>query len=230
MVFFQKETYVTINNKIYFLDQYITFPSLDIDANFIPTNEEDERFQNILYSLKTWGYIKVADGDNYYDYKNKVDTISSELNLKYALNEGYTSQYIRNISNTIDSSKGIFLITSIFLYLLMSAVYIYIYIWNYNKSKGFYAIHLICGCSILKIKIRAFVGILIQSIVSIGVASVINSVFSLEGNIYQGEQILFSKSVGQTVLFSSIVVLIICLILNVYISKSDVYSAIRKEN
>ncbi|QSX05744.1 hypothetical protein JYG23_13930 [Sedimentibacter sp. zth1] len=226
--FFEKDTLVTLNNNIFFLDRYITIPSLDMD--FIPLNKDDERFQKILYSLKNWGYIKVNDGEDYYDYKNRIDDVSKALDLKYVVNEAYIYKYIKNISNTINSSKGIFLIASIILLLILSAIFAYIYIWNYNKNKKIYAIHLICGCNFLRMKLKIFFEIFIQFILSLGIAGLVNRLLLGHNSIYVSDRILLNKAISQTTRFSFIIMLVICLVLNIYINKSNIYSSIRKEN
>lgn len=226
--FLKKDTSLTINNKIYFLDKYITIPSLD--ASFIPVNKNDERFLNILYSLKNWGYIKISNGEDYYDYKNKVDEISNKLNLKYIVNEGYVYPYINNISNTMHSSKGIFLIASTFLFLVLSVIFTYIYLWNYNRNKKVYAIHLICGCSFLRLKLRIYFEIFIQFILSIGLSALINKILLGQDSIYLSEHILLEQAMNQTVLLSAIILLGICIVLNVYFNKSNIYASIQKED
>ncbi|QSX06266.1 hypothetical protein JYG23_02055 [Sedimentibacter sp. zth1] len=226
--FFEKDTSVTLNNNIFFLDRYITIPSLDMD--FIPLNKDDERFQKILYSLKNWGYIKVSDGEDYYDYKNRIDDVSKALDLKYVVNEAYIYKHIKNISNTINSSKGIFLIASIILFLILSTIFAYIYIWNYNKNKKIYAIHLICGCSFIRMKLKIFFEIFTQFILSLGIADLVNRLILGYDSIYVSDRILLDKAIRQTTRFSFIIMLVICLVLNIYINKSNIYSSIRKEN
>ncbi len=226
--FFEKNTSVTLNNNIYFLDEFIIIPSLDLNYDIL--NEDDERFQKILYSLKNWGYIKINNGEDFCDYRKRIDDISKELDLKYVVNEGFVYPYIRNISNTINSNKGIFLIASIVLFLILSAIIAYIYIWNYNKNKKIYSIHLICGCSLLRLKLRIFFQIFIQFMLSLSIASLVNRLILGYDNIYVSERILLRQAVRQTSILSIIIMIVICLILNIYINKSNIYSSIRKEN
>lgn len=226
--FLKKDTSIAINNHIYFFDKYIVIPSLDV--NLIPVNQDDERFQNILYSLKNWGYIKINDGEDYYNYKKRVDEISNELNLKYIVNEGYVYSYINNISNTMHSSKGIFLIVSIFLFLILSVLFAYIYLWNYNRNKKVYAIHLICGCSFLKLKLRIYFEIFIQFILSLELSAFINRILLGKDRIYLFERILLEQAVNQTMVLSAIIMIGICLVLNIYFNKSNIYASIQKED
>ncbi|MGF7060416.1 hypothetical protein [Brassicibacter mesophilus] len=226
--FLKKDTSIGINNKIHFLDRCIVIPSLEVD--FEPENEEDEKFQKILYSLKNWGYIKMNDGEDYYDYKNKVDEISNKLSLNYVLNEGFVGPYISNISNTMHSSKGVFLITSIFLFLILSVIFTYIYVWNFNRNKKVYAIHLICGCSFLRLKLRIYFEIFIQFILSLGLSSFINRILLGQDSIYLSERTLLEQAISQTVALSTIIMLGICLALNIYFNKSNIYASIQKED
>lgn len=226
--FFKKDTSITVNNNICFLDKYIIIPSLDV--NYIPLNKDDERFQKILYSLKNWGYLKINDGEDYYDYKNRIDDISNKLDLKYIVNEGYVHPYISNISNTMHSSKGMFLIISIILFLILSIIFTHIYLWHYNRDKKIYAIHLICGCSFIRLKLRIYFEIFIQFILSFGMSTFINSILLDNNSIYTSDYILLDKAMNQTAIFSMIIMLAIFLILNIYINKSNIYSSIKKEN
>lgn len=226
--FLKKDTSIAINNEIYFLDKLIVAPSLDVD--FAPANKDDERFQNILYSLKNWGYIKINDGEDYYDYKNKVDEINNKLNLKYIVNQGYIYPYIKNISNTIHSSKGVFLIASIFLFLILSVIFAYIYLWNFNRNKKNYAIHLICGCSFPRIKLRIYSEIFILFILSFALSAFINRILLGKDSIYWSERLLLGKSMNQTAALSTIIMLGICLILNICFNKSNIYASIQKED
>lgn len=226
--FLRQDTSIMLNNNIYFLDKYIIIPSLDV--NFVPEDMEDKRFQNILYSLKNWGYIKINDGEDFYDYKNRVDEISNKLGLKYILNEGYVYPYINNISNTMNSSKGIFLIASVFLFLILSIIFTYIYLWNYNRNKKNYAIHLICGCSFLRLKQRIYFEIFIQFILSLVLSSFINRILLGENSIYLSERILLGQAMYQTVMLSIIIILAICFVLNIYFNKSNIYASIQKED
>ncbi len=226
--FFKRDTSVTINNEIYFLDKYIVIPSLDV--NFEPLNEEDISFQRILYSLKNWGYIKINDGEDYYAYKNRIDDISNTLDLKYVLNEGFVYPYINNISNTMHSSKGVFLLVAILLFLILSAVFSYIYLWNFNRNKKVYAIHLICGCSFKRIKQRIYLEILIQFIISFCLAVFINSIILGQNHIYISERRLFEQAIELTLVLSLIIMLVICFVLNIYFSKSNICASIQKED
>lgn len=226
--FFKKDTSLALNNKIHFLDNLIVIPSLDV--GFAPVNEEDEKFQKILYSLKNWGYIKINAGEDYYDYKNKVDQISNKLNLKYIVNEGYIYPYIKNISNTIHSSKGVFLIASIFLFLILSVIFVYIYLWNFNRNKKMHAIHLICGCSFQRLKFRIYSEIFILFILSFGLSAIINKILLGENGVYWSERLLLQKSMNQTTILLTILLICICLILNIYLNKSNIYASIQKED
>jgi hypothetical protein len=226
--FFKKDTSIAINNKIYFLDKLIIIPSLNV--NFAPVNMDDKRFQNILYSLKNWGYIKINNGEDYYAYKNKVDEVSKKLNLKYIVNEGYVYPYIKNISNTIHSSKGVFLIASIFLFLILSVTFAYMYLWNYDRNKKVYAIHLICGCSFLWLKLRIYFEIFILFTLSFILSAFINRILLGEDSIYWSDRLLFVKGMMQTAVLSTIIMLGICLVLNIYFNKSNIYASIQKED
>lgn len=226
--FFQKDTAITLNNNICFLDQSIVIPLLNL--NYAPLNEDDERFQKILYNLKTCQYIKIKDGEDYYIYKNRIDKISKELDLKYVLNEAYIHEYIKNISHTINSSKGIFLIASIILFLILSTIIAYVYIWNYNRNKKMYSIHLICGCSFPRMKLKIFFEIFIQFILAMVVATFVNRLMLGYDNIYVSEKLLLGQAINQTLIFSMLVMVAICLIINGYINNSNIYYSIRKEN
>lgn len=228
MGFFKKDTAVTIDNRIYFLDQYIIIPSLDV--NFAPVDKEDASFQLILYSLKNWGYIKVNDGDDYYDYKNRVSEINNRLGLKYVVNEGYIYPYIKNISNTMHSSKGVFLIASILVFLLLSGIFIYIYLWNYNRNKKVYAIHLICGCSFRRLKLKIYFEIFMQFMLSFLLATFINRILLRQDLIYLSERRVLEQAMEQTMVLSASIMLGICAVLNVYFNKSNVYASIQKED
>ena len=225
--FFKKNTFVGINNEIHFLDNQILIPSLEIYSD--PKNKEDEKFQKILYSLKNWGYIKINNGEDYYDYKDKVDRISNDLNLKYVLNEGFVAPYINNISNTMNSSKGIFLIVSIFLFVLLAAIFTYIYIWSFNKNKRKYAIHLICGCSTLRLKLKIYLEIFIQFMLSFSLSFLINKLLLRQDGVYLSELIVLKEAINETLLLSIGVMLMIYFILNIYFNRSDIYSSIESE-
>lgn len=226
--FLKKDTYIGINNKIHFLDNYILIPSLELNSS--PNNEKDEKFQKILYSLKNWGYIKINDGEDYYNYKNKVDEISNSLNLNYVLNEGFVGSYIKNISNTMNSSKGMLLISSVFLFLLLSIIFTYVHVWNFNRNKKNYAIHLICGCSVFRLKLKIFFQVFMQFILSLGLSSFINRLLLGKGNFYLSDRILLQQAISQTLLLSTIVMFGICLVLNIYFNKSNIYSSIQNED
>ncbi|MCG8499546.1 MAG: hypothetical protein MJB12_03940 [Firmicutes bacterium] len=228
MGFFKKDTAVTIDNRIYFLDKYIIIPSLDV--NFAPVDKEDASFQLILYSLKNWGYIKVNDGDDYYDYKNRVSEINNRLGLKYVVNEAYIYPYIKNISNTMHSSKGVFLIASILVFLLLSGIFIYIYLWNYNRNKKVYAIHLICGCSFRRLKLKIYFEIFMQFMLSFVLATFINRILLGQDLIYLSERRVLEQAMEQTMVLSASIMLGICAVLNIYFNKSNVYASIQKED
>lgn len=228
MGFFKKDTAVTVDNRIYFLDKYIIIPSLDVD--FAPVDKEDASFQLILYSLKNWGYIKVNDGDDYYDYKNRVSEINNRLGLKYVVNEVYIYPYIKNISNTMHSSKGVFLIASLLVFLLLSGIFIYIYLWNYNRNKKVYAIHLICGCSFRSLKLKIYFEIFMQFMLSFVLATFINRILLGQDLIYLSERRVLEQAMEQTMVLSASIMLGICLVLNVYFNKSNVYASIQKED
>lgn len=227
--FFKKDTYITINNNIFFMDQYIAIPFVDLESSFEASNEDEQRFQNILYSLKNWGYIKVNNGDDFYEYKDRVDQISKDLNLKYVLNDGFVSSYIKNISNTINSSKGIFFLVSLILFLFSSAIVLYIYIWDYNKNKKNYAIHLVCGCSLLKLKIKIYTKIFIQFILSLFMGALINKFILGDLSLYTYDGFMFNQSVFQTTLLSFIIMIVIFAVINLCINRSNIYNSLRKE-
>ncbi|WP_411676811.1 hypothetical protein [Caproicibacter sp.] len=226
--FLKRNTSITINNNIYFMDDYILIPSLEVKST--PISKDDKRFQNILYSLKNWGYIKINNGEDYYNYKAKVDAVSNKLNLKYVLNEGYVYPYITNISNSMQSSKGVFRLLSALLFAILSIVFTFLTIWHFNRNKKIYAIHLISGCSISQLKSRIFSGITIQFILSFGLSVFINMILMGHEIIYFSERILLNQSVGQIAVLLIMVIIGICLVLNIYINKSNMYTSIQKED
>lgn len=226
--FLQKDAFISLNDNIVFVDQYIILPSLNLEDT--PVNLEDKQFQELLYSTKNWGYIKINDGDDYYNYKNKIDNICKELDLKYIANESYVTDYIRNISNTMNSSKGIFLIASIILLFAMSTIFVFVHIWNYNKNKKTYAIHLICGCSMLKLKLKILSSVLLQFILSVSTSTVISSIIIGQNNLYSSELQLLNESLRQTIIITLVLMLIIDCMLYFYIQKSNVYTSIRQNN
>lgn len=229
--FFEKDTFISVNNKIIFLDRYITIPFFNIDEHHLSDSKssDEERFQKILYSLKNWGYIKVNSGDNYYDYRDKIDEISKLCNLKYILNEGYADSYITNISNTISSAKGMFLIFSVIIYLLTAFVILYIYIWRYKINIYDYSIQLISGCSLRRLKLKLFSIIFIQFIIAIISACIINKAVLGSESLYKCTVYLFDKALVVIICTSLVTMTIITLIINTYINHSNIYSSIRKK-
>lgn len=226
--FFKKNTSTTISNQITFLDDYITIPSLTVPAQLV--DSADKNFQKILYSVKNWGFIQVNSGEDYYSYKNQIDRISHQLNLKYVVNEVYVSSYIHNVSNTLQSSKGIFFITSIFLFVILSAVFIYIYLWHFERNKKAYAIRLICGCSFPQLRLRIFSEVLVLFASAFGLSVLINYQILGGNTLYAAEQLQLEKALQQTALFSGAVLLVICGILYIFINKNNIVNSIQKED
>ncbi len=226
--FLEIDSIITLNNQIYYLDRYIIVPLIDTVYN--PANNDEEMFQNILYSQKNWGYIKIKTGDNYLDYKNKITQISKNLNLKYEISEGYIHPYIKNISNTINSTKGLFLIASIILFVIFSLIYIYIYIWKFNKNRKIYAIHMISGCSFIKLKTKIFIEILLEFIAALFTATTINKLIFNYRNLSTFDKNIIQLSMQSTTLLSIVIMVLICLILNKHINKNEIYYSISKEN
>lgn len=227
--FLNKDTFIAVNNDTIFLDRYIIIPSLKIVDNYIIQDESEKSFLNILYSLKNWGYIKIGDGENFFDYRNTVDEISSELNLKYILNESFASPYITNVSNTLNSAKGFILAISIVFYIISLMIYIYICVWQYKKNKAEYAIHLICGCSLSKLKYRVFSKILLQFLFAVVVASIINGIILGVKKVYLYENYLYNESISQIIVISSVIVAIVLLLINNYINHSNIYDSVCKD-
>lgn len=224
--FLGKDSAVAINNNVYFLDRLMILPFVNIsDAADSMANQD---FPYILYSLKNWGYIKVKDGDNFYDYKNSVDEISKSLDLKYVLNEGYVSPYIANTANTLSSAKGFYLISSIAVFLIIAIIILLISVWDYKRKKSDYAVLLICGCSLGKLKRKIFLRITLQLLVSVISASVINKSLLGYHSLYAYDRQLFSQAVSKTGLISLLAGGVIFMILNLYINKSNIYDSLRK--
>lgn len=226
--FFKKNASTTINNQITFLDDYITIPSLTVSSQ--PTNAADKNFQDILYSVKNWGFIQVKSGEDYYNYKNQIDDISHQFGLKYVVNEVYVSSYIHNVLNTLQSSKGIFFITSAFLFVILSVVFIYIYLWYFERNKKTYAIHLICGCSFPELRFRIFSQVLALFASAYGLAALINYKFLSGNTLYVTEQLQLEDAMQQTALFSGAVLIVICGILYIFINKNNIVNSIQKED
>lgn len=226
--FFEKGTSIAINQNILSFDRSIAIPSLNLNYNV--KNEEDDRFQKILYSLKTCGYIRAENGKDFYEYKDKVDHMAKELDLKYVVNEFFMSEYINDISNTIYSIKGIFVIFSTVLFIILSVIVTYIYIWNYNRNKRNYSIHLICGCSFTRLKLKVLFSIILQFILSF-IGSYFINIFMLGNlNIYKINYVLLYEASNYTLSISAIIIIIICAILNYHINRSNIYNSIKSEN
>ncbi len=226
--FLKKDASVAINNNIYFLDRYIVIPSLEV--NFKPAERNERDFQNILFSLKNWGYIKVNTGQNYAEFKNEIDSIATKYNLKYIVNEGFVYPYIKNISNTMHSSKGVLLIAAIFLFLVLSIIFAYINCWSFDRNKKAYAIHLICGCSLNRLKRNIYLEILLQVTISFASAVIINTLLLGRDFNYISERILLGKAISQTVTITIIMTIMICLILNPRLNKSNICASIQNED
>lgn len=225
--FLAKDTTIITNFTNYLCDRFLIIPFF----NFLysPTNDEDEYFQKIHYSLKNWGYIKINDGEDFNTYQAKFDSINDSFKLSYILNDTYIVDYIINSSNTLYSSKGLFLISSVFLFIILAVVCLFIYILDYRSNKKIYAIHLVCGCNILKIKQRIYTKIVVQFVISIVLAVLIN--INIIGSIsnYDLQRYLFYSAIDNIVIISVLIITTLIVLLNVYINKSNIYADIQKE-
>lgn len=225
--FFTKNTWITINNDINFADEAIVLPFLDV--HFEPQNKEDRRFQNISYSLKAWGYLEVRDGESYYVYKNEIDEISQDLHLKYMLNEGSVSNYISNISNTLLSTKGILFLFSNFIFVCLSMAVLFIYLFHYNQNREEYAVRLVSGCSLNRLKFKIYMEITLSFLLSLIIAIGINKIILGYDAIYMYPAAMFSKAVQQTMIFAMIIMFCIVLTVQYRINHGSICFALQKE-
>ncbi len=225
--FLAQNTSLSINNNTYFLDRFIVIPSLEIDE--LPTNPDDIAFQKILYSIKNWGYIHVADGDSYYSLKNKIDELSNQLNLEYILNEGHVSPYINNISNTLGSSKGLLLILSVLLLITLVVVFGCLHCWDFNRKKTIYAIHLVCGCNFHRLRIMIWVNVITQAIISFAASGLVNYILLGRNGKYLSEVIQFEKTMQYTLVITGVIIFVICVVLDSFLKRSDIYKELRED-
>lgn len=227
--FFQKNASVVINNEPIFLNTYIAIPFVDISTDFEFVVDNDDKFQKILYSLKAWGYIRADNGANYYDYRNKVDEISRELDLKYVLNEGYLYDSIKNTANTLSSVNGIFLIVAIVLAVLLSLTFILIYMWDFNKRKSDYFVHLICGCSITKLKARLFTRVSVTFAASFVTAATINKIIFDSKSLYVYDKFILNNSILHIFWLLLVQLVLVILAINIHISRSNICDKSNKQ-
>lgn len=215
-----KNSSIILNNNIHLFDDDIVIPSLSIPEN--PTTSEDDVFQKILYSTKNWGWIKVNEGENVLEYEEAIQAKSSELNLQYIVDEAYASNYIVNISNSINSIKGLLFIFSLFVLVLSALTLLYISIWKYKKKKHIYAIYLVSGYSFSKLKLRILSSIFIEFIGAFAVSTYCNSLFTNNS----------IDDVNTSIMTFFIVVIlsmIVSIALNFYINKNEI-SLILRDN
>lgn len=225
--FTAKNTWITLNNHSYFLDESIILPFIDV--NTISQDKDDLYFQKILYSLKAWGYIEVKDGDSYYTYKNQIDEISQSLELRYVVNEGAVSNHITNISNSLFSAKGILFIFSIVIFILLGFAVLFIYLYHYHQNKKEYAIRLISGCSLNTLKYKIYAEIILSFIVSLVIAAIINRIILGYDAVYRYAAAKLSQAVEQAVWFSLITILLILSAIRRNINNESICFALQKE-
>ena len=99
----------------------------------------------------------------------------------------------------------------------------------FNKNKRKYAIHLICGCSTLRLKLKIYLEIFIQFMLSFSLSFLINKLLLRQDGVYLSELIVLKEAINETLLLSIGVMLMIYFILNIYFNRSDIYSSIESE-
>ena len=130
-------------------------PFFDIISE--PKNEAEELFQKLHYSLKSWGYISINSGEDFYTYLNLVKKLSNKYSLDYTLSEGYVYEYINNISYSLNSLRGYLLIFNIIISIAMSVFTLIMNISLLKDNLKLYEIYIISGC--LPSSIYTFIGI-----------------------------------------------------------------------
>lgn len=223
--FLEKNSFIVINDEIVSLDNYIIMPFLSIKSE--PKDSEEHTFQKILYSLKNWGYIKVKNGDNFYKYSNEVSNISSKLNLKYVANEASISPYINNIAASFDSIKLIFMMLTILMLFIAVILNIWLSIWDYKRHQKTYAIHLICGCPLLILKIRIFEIVFTKYVIAIFGSLRINYYLQTNMNEYIYRFDILDKCSPIMVIIGIVMVAVTYFAINYYIENNSIYSVIK---
>lgn len=225
--FFQKDAMLPFLNGISYLDNCIVIPSYQI--KYPASSEEEKYMQKILLSQQNWGYIRMQNGENYYDYQKEIEAKSQELNLLYRTNEAYASAYIQEVSGTLNSTKGAFLLVAVLLFLILSMLILYIFIWDYNKNRLDYAIHLACGASLTQIKTKIFCKVCFLFIAAFLCAAGINARMLGYERLNREAVSLLSRAVSFSAALIFCVVLLTCAALNFYINKNNVYTTIQED-
>lgn len=224
--FFQKDVSIPFLNDIYYLDDCILLPSYQV--NYAESSEEDAYLQKVLLSQQNWGYIKIENGADYYDYQTEIEEKSAELDMLYVTNEAYASEYIQAVSSTLNSTKGAFLLISFLLFLFLSIITLYILVWEYNNNKKSYAIHLACGASFMRIKSRIFGKIFLLFFTAfLGAARINYLLFGYE-QLSRESMTLMKQTINFSAIMTSCTLLLICIVLNIYVNKNNVYTNIQE--
>lgn len=226
--FLEKDTYVVLDSDITFLDTYIVIPLIDVD--YPPADAAEAEFLKILYSQKNWGYIQVEETRTLAEYTEEVKAISSRYDLLYTLNGTMMSNEIDNVLRTMDMSRDIFQTLLYALTGILCAIYCCIVIGGYNRHKKRYAIHLLAGATMGKIRLRLFAGIALQFITGM-VLAVLGSLL-IRRVVFAGtfRLPLFIQSAGQAAGLFALLIFTMYLILLCYMQSHGIFSETRKDS
>lgn len=226
--FFSKNTSIFYSNKALFIDRYIVFPSLNYNAK--PLNKEDETFQKILYSVKNWGWIKTNEKDNIESIEKEIERIADKNNVLYQLvkGESISKTNINNDFAVLTNFQKVIFLMFLFISAIMFLGSIIILIKLINLNMNVYAIHLICGASLIRIKVKIYLKIIIAYLVSFFLANTI--CFGILKRSLESYNIDFNNTLLKFTMIYFILIFVTLIILNFYMNSHSFGKALRKDS
>ena len=222
--FLCKSVLLPLNYDAYNLDNSIIMPF--INCKYTPVNEKDYKFQTTLYSLKTEGYISYSTNEHYVTSVHELENLAQKNNLDYSYISNDLQSFTKDSALTAIKTSKVILLFSIIIMSIVSFVIIFMTIKYIDSNLKNYAIYLINGVSIFRIKVKIFSLLLVQFLIAIVVTSFFsfNYFKSTVYFIYFLNYIFLEFGITFLFIFSMLI------FINFYINKLNICLAIRRKD
>lgn len=222
--FLHKDTSAPVNYDIHNLDNSIIMPF--VQCNYKPKNVEEYRFQSILYSLKSESYIRYNTNTHYTSCIDALEKLTKKYNLDYTYVTNNLQDFTKATALKAMKISKIILLFSIFIIIIISLILISMSIKHIDNNLRYYAIHLINGSQLYKLKFKIYSMLCIQFII----ASII-AIYCLYINFRKTVYLIyFIEYIEYQVGFIFLLSICILFLLNIYMNKINICLAIRRKD
>lgn len=222
--FLRKGSYYPYENSTIMLDRMIVMPFLEFLDE--PT-EQYARFQKDHYDEKNWGNIGFDNNDNIAEITETFNNLCKKYDLFYQIRfpQDFEKPIKESQLTVIKQTKFALRLISIVFFAIISLVIMSLMIKNIDLNKKRYAIYLICGSNLTKLKIKVFA--VVGLIYSLGYLISFIVVYGLMNKLLVKSEFLKTLFLPIGEIYG-VMVLVLILVLNRYIKKLNFTYALRQ--